>query len=53
MPLYMGKLTLLKLFNVSIVGLKLGYSLVELHNLKKGGELEIKGLKSVHSGSDV
>ena len=53
MPPNIRKLNLLKTLCVFIVGSKLGYRLVELHDLQLGGKLEIKGLENVKSELDV
>nr|KYP36776.1 Disease resistance protein RGA2 [Cajanus cajan] len=48
-PPKMGKLRHLKTLSKFIVGSKSGYGLEELHGLKLGGKLHIKGLENVPS----
>ncbi|KAK7318635.1 hypothetical protein RJT34_03338 [Clitoria ternatea] len=53
MPPNMGKLTSLKTLSTFIVGSGKGQGLAELHLLKLGGDLHIKGLQNVGSGLDA
>ncbi|XP_020217771.1 disease resistance protein RGA2 [Cajanus cajan] len=53
MPPNIGKLRHLRTLSSFIVGSKSGYGLAELHDLKLGGKLHIRGLENVPSESDA
>ncbi|XP_020216116.2 putative disease resistance protein RGA4 [Cajanus cajan] len=52
-PPKMGKLRHLRTLSSFIVGSKSGYGLEELHSLKLGGKLHIRGLENVPSEEDA
>nr|KYP66470.1 Putative disease resistance protein RGA4 [Cajanus cajan] len=52
-PPNIGKLSHLRTLNTFIVGSKPGYGLAELHDLKLGGKLHIRGLENVSSEWDA
>ncbi|KAK7359002.1 hypothetical protein VNO77_00945 [Canavalia gladiata] len=53
MPTNIGKMTSLRTLSTFAVGSRTGHGLAQLHLLKLGGELHIKGLQNVESGLDA
>ncbi|WVZ12621.1 hypothetical protein V8G54_017151 [Vigna mungo] len=53
MPSNIGKLRQLRTLNIFVVGLKPGCGLAELHSLKLGGTLRIRGLENIPNEWDA